>query len=170
MKWLLAFLRKIKDKVEDHFAQVIAAAFIGVFSFAVIFFWKWAIVEHSIKLYGWIWLLLYLIVFFLLIHFVCRMFDKVRKIKDPADIRNVLERCWMETKEEEPNKLEFTLFFSGIDKTERLKKGSAQNYLPGVITKDGKWSIVRGGSDTLLVKRKESRKLEVLRNSKSSFK
>jgi len=145
------FCLKIWDKIEDHFATVAAISIIGIFSVLCVIFWKWLNAKHSFEMYGWIWLLLFLAGLFLFVHFVCIMFDKVRKIKDPADIRNVLDKWWRHTKEQCPDQIEFTLYFSSIDKKERLRKGSSKKYLREIVTKDKIWRVVREGSDTLLV-------------------
>jgi len=153
MKRLLAFLRKIKDETVDRIVQVIAGIIIIVGLALCPIFWEWLIEKHSVELYGLVWLFLCLTGLILLICFVFIVFGKIRRIKDPADIRNVLYKWWRHTKERCPGQIEFTLYFSSIDKKERLEKGSAKKHLRQVVTKDGKWGVVREGPDTLMVRR-----------------
>ena len=151
------FFINVLSKIADHIiVSIIAAGFL-----LCAIFWKWVTSKYSIELYGGIWLLFCLIFLLLILHFGFIMYDKFRKIKNPSDIRNILERCWRE-QEEETDDLELTLFFSGFDKTEGLKKGSAKKYLRDIVTKDGKWGIVREGPDTLLVRRYQSKQVEII--------
>ncbi len=144
--------RPIIDKIVEHFIGCLISAFFGIFVLSFAIFWKWARDEHTLVFYGWVWLLFCLGGLFLFFHFVFIILQRTKKIKDPTDIRNVLDKWWRHTEERCSGQQEFTLYFSSIDKTECLRKGSAKQYLREVVTKDGKWSVVREGPDTLLVK------------------
>ncbi len=151
--WIKRFWLKVLNKIEERLAGFMAGVIILVGLVLCAIFWEWAKAKHSLEVSGWVWLLLCLMSLFLLLHFVSIVFAKVRKIKDPADIRNVLYKWWRHTKERCPGQIEFTLYFSSIDKKERLEKGSAKKHLRQVVTKDGKWGVVREGPDTLMVRR-----------------
>lgn len=148
------FISKVWDKIEDHLATVVAGGIILTASVLCIIFWEWAKAEHSLEMYGWVWVLLCIIGVFLLVYFILGIVKKLEKIKDPSDIRNALGKWWRHCKEQCLQQKEFTLYFSEIDKKEKLKKGSAKKYLREVITQDKWWGVVREGPKTLTIKRK----------------
>jgi hypothetical protein len=132
-----------KAFIEDPLATVVKGGLILIVPTLCIIFWKWLTTKHSVEFYGLIWLLLSLAYVFLFVHFVYIMFDKVRRIKDPEDVRNVLKKWWRHTREQCPDQMEFTLYFSLIDKKERLRKGSSKKYLREIVIEDKIWRVIR---------------------------
>ncbi|HUT47292.1 MAG TPA: hypothetical protein VMX36_13490 [Sedimentisphaerales bacterium] len=115
---------------------------------------NWLISEHSLELYGWLWILVFGLFLFLIIYSLQCVLRGRGRLKDPKDVRNVLSKWWRHCTEQNSKQKEFTLYFSSIDDREKLKKGSAKKYLREIVN-DANWSIVREGPKTLTVKRKE---------------
>jgi hypothetical protein len=158
MDRIKSFVLKIWDKVQDHLASYIARyilLLLGVIFLIICFsLRKWAFTKHSLEIYGWGWLAISLLFLFLFGYLLYAVYKYFGRIKDPPDIRNVLdERCRRINEQCSEQQLELTLHFSLIDKEERLRKGSAKKYLREVVTRDGIWRVVREGPDTVLVER-----------------
>ena len=152
--WTKNFLLKVLNKIEEHVATVLAGAIFLIGSVLCIVFWEWAKTEHSLELYGWVWLSISLLFLLLLIYSLYSVCGKFRRIKEPSDVRNALSKWWRHCTDQCPQK-EFALYFAAIDRKEKLKRGSAKKYLREIIVNRGNWSIVREGSKTLAVRRKE---------------
>lgn len=158
MKWFKDFINRVKDKIIDHLATVVASGLITITVILCLIFWEWLKAEHSLEMCGFLWLLVLLVSLTSLIYCLYTVSHHLRKIKDPADIRNILSNWWRRCPERCARLNEFTLSFSSIDRKEILKKGSAKEYLPEIITKDEEWSIVRTGHETIQVKKKQKPK------------
>jgi len=122
--WIRQFGLKIWNKIEDHIAGCIAAAIVGILA---VLFWEWVTNEHSVELYGWVWLLLCFVFVFLLVHFILTMFRRPKKLKDPADIRNVLSKWWRHAKEQCPDQTELRCIFRRLTGMKDWKKVVLKN-------------------------------------------
>lgn len=150
-----SFCLKVWSKIVDHLAGFVACVIIVVFCTLCVTFWGWMKTKHQLNLYGWIWLIALLVLSFLTVIVLWVAFDYFTRIKDPKDVRNVLSKWWRHCTDQNRQQNEFTLYFSDIDKKEGLKKGSAKKYLREIVIKKDVWGVVREGSKTLTVKRKE---------------
>jgi len=153
--WTKRFFFKICDKIEDRLASILAGGILLIALVVCIVFWEWLKAIHSLKMYGWSWLLILGISLISCCYTLYTVSENYKRIKDPSDIRNVIRKWWRHCTEQNPKQREFTLYFSAIDHKERLKKGSAKRYLREIVTKDAHCGVVREGPKTLIVKRKE---------------
>ncbi len=158
MKWFKDFIGRVKDKIIDHLAAVVASGIIAIIVILCAIFLEWLKAEHSLEMFGFLWFFVSLVFLAFLIYSLYSVSHHLVKIKEPDDIRNILSKWWRHCTDQCPQK-EFTLYFAAIDRKEKLKKGSAKKYLSEIITKDEEWSIVRTGHETIQVRKKHRPKI-----------
>ena len=154
MEWIKRFGQEIWVKIEDRLAWCLAVFVVAIFTMACLALKEQAFDKHAVEMYGWVWLLILSCIIFLAGYFLRDVFHRIKRIKDPGDIRNILSKWWRHCTEQ-CQQNEYTLYYSLIDKREKLKRGSAKKYLREIITKGGSWRIVREGSETIIVRKKD---------------
>ena len=111
----------------------------------------WLISEHAIKIYGWLWVLILL----LLISMAVMIFWLITRQRvlytEEEDIKNILRKWRRHHTEGEREQPEFTLYFTSIDRQEKLDKGSTKKYLREIIEEGGLYDVESEGDETLYI-------------------
>lgn len=147
------FLLRIWNEVENHLAKYIAAFIIIAFLVVCIAFCRWMVVKHSLELYGWLWILIpSLVVALSVLIFWLATRQKIL-YESEGDIKNIL-RKWLTHHVNKWKQSQYTLYFSTIDKKEKLSPGSAKKYLEPIITEQGLYSIISASDETICIRRR----------------
>lgn len=105
---------------------------------------NWLIAEHTLEMYGFVWVIAVLGIILLSILTFWLIIRKPKKdiLTDEIDIRNELGNWWTERKTSHHNSRprwmggprdEFIIHCSNVDKQVNLKQGSTAKFLPEII-------------------------------------
>jgi magnesium-transporting ATPase (P-type) len=147
------FFLNILNKIEDHIVNVIASIIIIVVLASCIIFWKWLNTMHSLKTYGWLWILgllllsgLPIILFFLI---------KKKQLRgiytDENDIKNILGSQFRQVSIGRSGmpKTRLTIEFSYFDKSSNVKSGSSKKHLETIANNLG-YHTTQKGEETIV--------------------
>ena len=124
----------------------------------------WLVSRHSIKLVGWLWILLIFLIsaipiflFWYIMHW-----SKCDKYTNEVDIKNILTDYWLKRKNDDGGRHrwmgrsqgEFTIHCSNIDERIHIKEGSASKFLTDIIENDSTHCIKSKGDKTIVVQLK----------------
>ncbi len=150
MKWIKNFCLEILNKVKEHIATVIASILIGLILTILLIFKEWVKAEHSVKLYGWVWIAVVILI--ALLPFLISWLFTRPKYKNEEDVKNVLSAYLRHCTNDNPTQ-ENTFRLNVVDRLQKLKRGSAKKYFKDVINETNSWSIINEGDNTIRVKR-----------------
>ena len=129
--WIKRFFFKICSKIEDRLAAYIASGIIIVVLVICIVFWEWIKTKHSLEVYGWLWVLISVVILFLVVFFFRSMLNDRGRLKNPRDIVSAIN-AWFADGDHQmyPVNLGIPHSFSTLEKELYLKQGSSLKYLP----------------------------------------
>ncbi|MHC4630662.1 MAG: hypothetical protein ACYS9C_05260 [Planctomycetota bacterium] len=152
------FCLRIWDKIEDHLAKYISGLIIAFFTIALIILRKWLAAKHSLKMYGWLWIL----ILFTLVSVPVLIFWllKRRKIlyEEDGDVKVVLEEQLerLTRLSKDTVRIDYRIW----DKKLSLKKGSTKRFLKHILAKfENIWCIDSEGENTMNIVRVEEPQL-----------
>jgi ABC-type multidrug transport system fused ATPase/permease subunit len=159
MNWLLSFLRKIKDEIEGRIVKVIASVIIIVVLASCVIFWEWLKAQHSLQLFGWLWVLIVLAISMipaLLVFLINRQRSKQigECHTDDKDITNKLKEWFSQYTERRfsiRGRQEETINFSDLDKELNLARGSTKRHIAYVVKGFPGWGTKDKGKDTIVI-------------------
>jgi len=156
------FVRILRWLLEEWIrALLLAAATLVLGSLVWIFrnyIQAWLVSHHTIKLVGWVCILVCLLILgipIFLFYFIRR---KPRKViyKDENDVKNILE-LWFRRfscTSRGGYKQKLTINFALCDQVNHLKRGSAEKFLPEIVEKSDIYEIESRGRKTIVIVRK----------------
>jgi len=149
------FSTKVRDKIEDHLATVVAGGIILICSTLCIIFWEWLKTKHSLEMYGWLWILIFLAISGLSILLFLLITKKQWKpdYTDEIDIKNSLSQ-WFQTNVKPQlgaNGFQYTMNFSNSDQSLGLPSGSTKRYIENVVKEFEGWQTKNKGEDTIVI-------------------
>jgi len=92
---------------------------------------NWLLSEHSIEVYGWLWIFGFGLFLFLIIYSLqCVLRDKGR-LKNPHDIVSAID-TWLSAGDRQfyPVEMDTPYYFCEVERDRNLKRGSSLKYLP----------------------------------------
>lgn len=118
----------------------------------------WLVSRHAIKLVGWVWILVSLLILGIpisLFYFIRRNSRKVI-YKDENDVKNILELWFRRFSRTSRGgyKQKLTINFALCDQVNHLKRGSAEEFLPEIVEKSDIYEIESRGRKTIVIVRK----------------
>ena len=130
-EWTKQFWFKVLNKIEDHVAAVMAGVIISIISVLYVIFGGWLKSTHSLTIYGWVWLLLLLILLFLTAYFIYHTLREKARLKNEHDIINAID-YWFKEDDSYGASVEkdVNYYFSYLEKDLNLTRGSSRRYLP----------------------------------------
>jgi hypothetical protein len=136
-EWTKGFSLNVLNKIKGHIETAVASFIITVGSVLCVIFWKWATSKHSIEFFGWIWVLLCVWGLLLVVYFIWGIVEKFGRLKNPGDVVGAIEDWFAENEIGDMPQTNTQYFFSGVEKSLNLKRGSSKIYLPLVAFKHG---------------------------------
>jgi hypothetical protein len=149
------FSSKVWDKIEDHLATVVAGGIILICSTLCIIFWEWLKTEHLLKMYGGLWVLMFLVISGLPMLLLSVIKKKPTEVyTDENDIKNILGSRFRQVSvtHRGMSKTRLTVGFSDFDKSSNVKSGSSKKHLETIANNLGYHTVCKGNETIVFEK------------------
>jgi hypothetical protein len=152
-QWLKTALDKLAENLAAWIATVVGAALIAL----CVYFWSWLKTEHSLRTYGWMWVVGVSVVGGLPALILWFLGKKRPDIlyRDHEEISVVLRSKLRKYDGQKKN--EILIDFRLCDTKWGFPKGSAKRLLPALVEEDKTWRIKDSGGNAMTIIREDPR-------------